>query len=708
VTIVNDADRGPASAATLVAATLVASVFALAPIEIVRSIRLARVPLAHAAAISDYAHAWLGDLFMTLALGFVVCAYMIVSRILALRLGARLSGWLGPSFSRIAARGWLELGAPAVFLGWLVVRGARVVSASAILPILIAVGLVASAPAIRLLTLGAARIRPVARRHGALTIVMALVLAVLAAWGWAALSGSFGMRYGKSHLVSFGLLVVFLLLVATEVLLALGIRPAFRLIGPAWAAGLVCAGVAFFVSPSAAARELFFLERPTRWFALALARLGPDADADGFQRPLGFSAGQDCDDHDPRKNPGQPELVGNGLDDNCFGGDETRPFEGFISEPSPAHEGAVAASNLLVIILDSFRFDHGSPGGVNEKLTPVIAKLASESLVFDDYRTCSPRTLESFGDLFFGRLIPTFRGAVRVGAIERLTAAGVRTFDISSRFRHEHDNVSGWWKELSVPGTYGDFGDATSVAETGRVLGQVGDQPFFVATHLMGAHEPYEPAPECGGANDAYARYRCALELLDRRVGDMLAAISRSGHTDDTVVAVSADHGEEFGEHGARYHANTVYDEVLHVPLLVRIPKRGHELVRVPIGCFDFLPTLLGAANLRTDAVLVGRDHSRAPRPSDGTQFARTRSLANKSLFEPKTLAVVYRDVKLVVDRQSGLSEYFELASDPEERRPVARVAPDIERALTRRMDGWLSELARQSRPDQRTASVRR
>ena len=149
-----------------------------------------------------------------------------------------------------------------------------------------------------------------------------------------------------------------------------------------------------------------------------------------------------------------------------------------------------------------------------------------------------------------------------------------------------------------------------------------------------------------------------------------------------------------------------MYDEVLRVPLLVRIPGGTAETVREPVGCFDFMPTLLGAAHLPGDPLLIGHDFSRGPRPGDRAQFARTRPLEARGVFEPKTLSVVVRGTKLLVDRQSGLSQYFDLRTDPEERRPLAHVAPSAERALTENMDAWLSELARQSVPGERTASA--
>ena len=707
MTTVPASDDRSESPAPLVAGTLLGSCLALATCELLLALRLERAPLARVPSVLDYGHVTFAIALMTLAFGALVLAFRVVARRLSRALTTALEPWLGQGLAKLALRSWLEVGLPAFLLGWFLTTGTRAWTPNSTGYWLFALAFVGSVP----LVFGLSRLSRVldgfARDRRGVTWCAAFALAVGGAAGWAVLTESFGLRYGKSHLVTFGLYVAFASTVFAETLRATNTHLNARRWNLAAASGLGVSAALFVLAPSAAARELFYAERPARWFGLSLSRLGPDADGDGFERPLGFTAGQDCDDTDPRRNPGEPEVIGNGIDDNCFAGDQTRSFGALFAEPATAREGGGATANVLVILLDSFRFDPTSPNGVSGAETPVIAALARESLAFADYRTCSPRTLESFGDLFYGRLVSTFRGARPTSAIARLTAAGVHTVDISSRFRHEHDRVSGWRKELSIPGRYGEFGDASSVAETVRVLESGPPRPFFVATHLMGAHEPYEPLPACG-ASSGYERYRCALRLLDERVGVMLGALKRAGLLEETVVVVSADHGEEFGEHGARFHANTVYDEVLHVPLIVRLPPGRAELVREPVGCFDFFPTLLGAANLPNDPLLIGHDYSRGPRPSERAQFARTRPLDVRGAFEPRSLSVVMRGTKLLVDRQSGLEQYFDLRADPEERRPLSRVAPETARVLEQNMDAWLTELARQTLPDERTASAKR
>jgi hypothetical protein len=708
VTTLTHDDEIQSAPETLVAAALLGSLCAFGTSEVLRVVRLERAPLAHVPGVLDYGHVALGGLFMALSFGALVLAYRLVSRRLAGLLRGSLEWWLGSRLSDLTLRSWLEVGVPFFFIGWLLIKGTRGWTPNVTVWLLFVASLVGTVPVVWVVERATRFARERARGRRGVIAAVAIGLAIAGALGWWALTATFGMRYGKSHLVTYGLLVTWCSIVFGEAFTIARWRAPRRAGAVLWAGMLVVSMAAFVLPPSAGARALFYAERPTSWFGLSLARLGPDADGDGFARPVGFTAGQDCDDHDPLRNPRQPELVGNGIDDNCFGGDQTGSFRDLLAEPIPRPEQSAPVSNVLVLLLDSWRFEPLKPGGIDPGLTPAIATLARESLVFDDYRTCSPRTLESFGDLFFGRLMPTSRGASPVSAVERLTATGVHTVDISSRFRHEHDRVSGWWKELSIPGSYGKFGDSGSVQQTQRMLRGAVPEPFFVATHLMGAHEPYEPALPCSGEKKAYERYRCALRLLDTRVGEILQTLSERGLRDRTVIAVSADHGEEFGEHGARFHANTVYDEVLHVPFIVRVPGGRHERVGEPIGCFDFMPTLLGAAKHAPDALLIGHDYSRAPRPSDRPQFARTRPLDARGLFEPKRLSVVYRGVKLLVDRQSGTKEYFDLKADPEERRPLARVRPDTERELTQKMDAWLSELARQSIPDERTASVKR
>jgi glucan phosphoethanolaminetransferase (alkaline phosphatase superfamily) len=701
-------ERDAGGPAKLTAGSLLGTLAAFGVCLALLIVRIERTPLARDPRLLDYAHVTLATLCVAFAFGSLVLGFRLLAARAVATLGALLARRFPARPTELVLRAWLEIGVPTFLVGWLMTTGTRAWTPNVTVWILLGAALAGSVGLLWLLEHGVKALRPRARAHRAVTLAVVLAVALGGALIWAAITGTFGLRYGKSHLLTFGLLVTGLSLVAGEALEAFD-APAR---GRVWQAGFALAFLAsilgFTVTPSAAARELFYAERPMRWFGLALARLGPDTDGDGYERPIGFSAGGDCDDQNPQRSPIHPEIVGNGLDDNCFGGDQQRAFREFVAGAEAARVPGGRVSDVLVIVLDSFRFDVRTENGVHAELTPGIAAFARESLAFSDYRTCAPRTLESFGDLFFGRLVPSHRGAAPSSAIARLTRAGVHTVDISSRFRHEHDRVSGWAEEVSIPGRYGEFDDGRTVEETKRVLRSGMTKPFFVTVHLMGAHEPYDPLPACAERAEGYERYRCALRLLDARVEDILRTVSEQGLAGDTVVVVSADHGEEFGEHGARYHAHTVYDEVLRVPLLVRIPGARPEVVREPAGCFDFMPTLLGAANLPADPALIGHDFSRAERPRHRAQFARTRPLDAPGPFEPKTLSVVAQGTKLVIDRQSGLSSYFDLRSDPGERRPLAHVAASTERALKENMDAWLSELARQSVPDERTASAKR
>lgn len=88
----------------------------------------------------------------------------------------------------------------------------------------------------------------------------------------------------------------------------------------------------------------------------------------------------------------------------------------------------------------------------------------------------------------------------------------------------------------------------------------------------MEPHAPYEPrdAAATGGSDEA--RYDSELRHVDREIGELLELLRARGLFDRTVVVVHADHGEEFGDHGGQFHASTLFDEVIHVPLVLRLP----------------------------------------------------------------------------------------------------------------------------------------
>jgi arylsulfatase A-like enzyme len=120
---------------------------------------------------------------------------------------------------------------------------------------------------------------------------------------------------------------------------------------------------------------------------------------------------------------------------------------------------------------------------------------------------------------------------------------------------------------------------------------------FFLWIHLYDAHRPYE-LPARWQAPYPRSPYLAALSFLDDQVGRVLAVLDREGLAKTTAVVIAGDHGEGLGDHGERSHGIFVYQSVLHVPLLMRVPGVASRRIPGPTSLVDVMPTLLALTSL--------------------------------------------------------------------------------------------------------------
>jgi choline-sulfatase len=596
--------------------------------------------------------------------------------------------------TQLALLSWLLLGLPGYALVW-VLTAKTTAWKSGVSEWQVGLLMLLLAPFVRLLLgLVSKGFRRVRRGREPLLAAGLLLLALVALASWALLTASLGERYGASQLIGYGLVVAVMVLGAFA-----WFEPRAARAPRTELAGLLALGVcgvgALLSTPSSEALELFHHERPTRWFARVLGTTLPDGDGDGAPRNLGLLRGGDCDDEDADRSPFAFDAPQNGLDENCFAGDALSSLQAsFPLAPVAARSARAerAPWNVIVLALDSVRFDARYADGIEPALMPELSKLAASSFAFRDFRTCAPRTRESVPDLLGAR-----PGANEPNAVQALADRGVHTVFIASDWLARHAAVSGFTERKEPKARYGAFADGEVLAELEGFLAGAPAEPFFLFSHWLGAHEPYAVGAGCArDTGSAYGRYQCALQELDRKLGVLLAALRNSGLAERSVIAVTADHGEEFREHGGRYHATTLYDEVLHVPLVIHAPGAPASLVSTALSCLDFLPTLLGAAHFSPNIAARGRDRLDPEHQAASAQFARTRPAHESALFEPKQNAVIHAGYKLIWDRSTGLAVYFDLARDPREARPLARAPAVVESRLLAYMDAWLSDQAPQ------------
>lgn len=189
-------------------------------------------------------------------------------------------------------------------------------------------------------------------------------------------------------------------------------------------------------------------------------------------------------------------------------------------------------------------------------------------------------------------------------------------------------------------------------------------RPFFLWLHFMEPHAPYEAHGDTPADASDRVRYRSEVRRVDAEIARLLDALQRRGELDDTVVVVHADHGEEFGEHGGRFHGSTVYDEQVRVPLVISGPGLATGVETTAVGLVDLAPTLLDILGVRTSLPMTGA--SFAGRLRGGSMPARP-VVVECTRFGRDRVARIEWPIKRIVDRRMGTLEVYDLANDPGE-----------------------------------------
>jgi arylsulfatase A-like enzyme len=395
-----------------------------------------------------------------------------------------------------------------------------------------------------------------------------------------------------------------------------------------------------------------------------------------------------------------------------------------------------ARPNVLLVVVDTLRADHLGCYGYRRPTSPSIDAFARESLRWQEGRAQTSWTRPAMATILTGLYPIEHRVLLRPDKLpssietvgERLRSAGYETaFFTPNANCSPHFGFNRGWDHYRY-----EADRARGVAhprDSARINVAVFDyleqrdpsRPFFAVVHTMDPHDAYVPRepfrsrlakgvdPSLGTGpvlrglralepNQAVRRAQELLPLYDGEIaqndasfGALLAELERRGLGASTAVLLTADHGEEFYEHGGWKHGYTLYEEQLRIPMLLRLPGREQvgRVLRSAAEQIDIAPTLLDLAALPPDPGLPGRSllaEARGATPPSRPSFAW--------LDRPgvSVAAVVRQEWKLIRGGNAlpsatsrAPAELFALASDPEERRDLA-----LERPLRR---AWLDGL---------------
>ncbi|MGH9464366.1 MAG: sulfatase-like hydrolase/transferase, partial [Thermoanaerobaculia bacterium] len=396
-------------------------------------------------------------------------------------------------------------------------------------------------------------------------------------------------------------------------------------------------------------------------------------------------------------------------------------LEGRRSAPPPPPTGKrrpAASPDVVLILLDAARGDRFT-GAYRRATTPRIGAELADALLFRRaYAECPTTSCSvpaivtgtSFlagGEVFTGRRLPDELTTLA----EALAAASYHTAGLSASPNNaaQRNSTQGFaqFRELWGRGNPG-WGPQTQARLAAEAIAAApADRPLYLQLHLLPPHQPYEPPPAFDRFTDpAYrgpvtprmslAPYNLGLATLppadltqlvglydgnllvaDDVVAQVLAALRESGRFDDSVIVLTSDHGEAFMEHGRQGHNTTLYDEMLHVPLLLRLPG-GERPAAVDTdrvaSSLDIVPTVLGVLGLPVPAGLDGIDLlGAAPDPR------RPRLLFHRT-SAPKGAAYAVRAGRFkAISRPShARQELYDLERDPGEAENLVLERPDL------------------------------
>lgn len=429
--------------------------------------------------------------------------------------------------------------------------------------------------------------------------------------------------------------------------------------------------------------------------------------------------------------------------------------------------------DLVLVVVDALRRDHVGAYGYPEPTTPFIDSLAARGAVFENAYSQAPQTMLATAAILTSRLFPQFDRAasepkpdevgelfeLRQLAPSNLTLAevlGAADYSTLAVFTNPHHHSSSgfdqgfdrWRFVTPAPGRA--YGRATEVGTAFRELLREADpgRPLFAYLHFMDTHNPYSPPEEwarrfvTAHGVDRYVNgrppagrepsdedlrfmiqsYDAGLRYVDEELHGLVTALRAARGDRPSIVVVTADHGEEFMDHGGLGHGHSMEPELLRIPLVVSGADVDHGRPAVLTRGLDLAPTLLELAGVAAPSAFEGRSRVPELRPRGGTRSDRTAAGAGTVVatgavddgngdvsfaMHDSMRSVTTPRCSLAFDRATGEATFREDGAEPVRTTDLEGLSSEC-LARARRLLGELGKRRRQSRIGKATAPVGR
>jgi arylsulfatase A-like enzyme len=357
---------------------------------------------------------------------------------------------------------------------------------------------------------------------------------------------------------------------------------------------------------------------------------------------------------------------------------------------------------VVLYLVDTLRFDRMSAYGARRDTTPAARRLAAEGVRYDAAYSVCTWTRPAVAALFTSRL------PAESGTIERSGVLGPGLPVMAELFRRAGYRTASFCgnPNVSVPpygfgrgfGSFVDSGlPVPKLASGDRLVGPAArwiaaqpDSAFFLFVHVVDPHAPYDhtlrgyaerfsgdlpsdPRPE----ERTLAEYDGLIRQADDQFARLRSALERRGFWENALVIYLADHGEQFLEHGGQFHGDTLFEETLRIPMIVRGPGWGRpgEVVRTPVSLLDVLPSLAHREGWPPDSAWRGEAIDDRP-PDAGRELYFSEELDGARLYGLRR-----GPRKVIVSLNPPFRIGFDLSRDPGEQTPADADAELFQRA---------------------------
>ncbi len=354
--------------------------------------------------------------------------------------------------------------------------------------------------------------------------------------------------------------------------------------------------------------------------------------------------------------------------------------------------------NVVLIVLDTLRADHLPFYGYKKETAPFLTKIASQSIVFDNAFAASSWTAPSTASIFTS-LYP-FQHGVTAGYLaskfhrtrlnripakiktitEVLKEKGYKTYGAADNINicEKIGFTQGFDRFKRFP--YEDESKMNRHLEKWS-LEMKAQKKYFLYIHYNDCHTPLHKRPpfyreQADHLADLIAQYDSEIHHVDAKIKEMYELF---GWEENTLLIITADHGEELKERGRWGHGSTLYSEVIRVPFLIYFPgkERRHKRIRENVGNIDILPTVrnyLGIKSGETEAgvnlmpLIKGKNNTPGDRYIFSHLLKQKRKGKSKKVIHRATIFKEWKSIYREQSRDSYKREFYNLLTDPGEK----------------------------------------